>query len=134
LGGSEHIAHLEIAYPHELSWSAACGPDISVDILSESNHHSERLVVWFRQATEPPILEEIQAVVYAHPHVAGAVFEHGGDLVPRQTIAPADGGDRPVPEAIERPVVYESRLTSLPGTAGSRRGPILLVSLAAGGN
>ena len=91
----KHVAHLEIAYSHELPWSAACCPDISVDILGQSNHHSERLVVWFRQATESSIFEEIESVVYAHPHVAGAVFQHGGDLVPRQTIAPAEGCDRP---------------------------------------
>ena len=62
-------------------------------------------MVWFRQATESPILEEIQSVVHSHPQVAGAVFQHRGDLVPRKTIAPADGRDRPVPDAIERPVV-----------------------------
>ena len=105
LRGREHVAHLEIAYAHELSRSAACRPDISVDILGQSNHHSERLVVWFRQTTESPIFEEIQSVVYSHPHVAGAVFQHGGDLVPRKTVAPADGRDRPVPDAIERPVI-----------------------------
>ena len=105
LRGREHVAHLEIAYAHELSRPAACRPDISVDILGQSNHHAERLVVWVRQTTESPIFEEIESVVYSHPQVAGAVFQHGGDLVPRKTIAPADRRDRPVPDAIERSVI-----------------------------
>ena len=121
LRGSEHLAHLEIAYAHQLSWSAACCPDISVDVLGQSNHHFERLVVWFRQPTEPPIFEEIQSVVYAHPHVAGSVFKHGGDFGPRKTSAPADGGDRPGSDAIERPAVCDPERTVSAGQNARRQ-------------
>ena len=92
LRGREYFAHLEIAYAHKLS-RIACTfcPNVAVDVLGHSNHHSKRLVIGFGEATESPILEEIQSVIHSHPHVPGVVFKHGGDLIPRKTVAPANG-------------------------------------------
>ena len=82
------FTHLEIADAHKLSrFACALCPDIPVDVLGHSNHHSKRLVIRFGEATESPILEQIQSVIHSHPQVAGAVFQHGGDLITRKTIA-----------------------------------------------
>ena len=88
----EFFAYLEIAYAHKLA-RLACTfcPNIAVDVLGHSDNHSKRLVIGFRQATEPPIFEQIQPVIYSHPHVSGVVFNHRGDLIARKTVLLANG-------------------------------------------
>ena len=88
LRSRELFTHLEIADAHKLS-RIACTlcPNIPVDVLGNPNHHSKRLVIRFGQATESPILEQIQPVIYSHPQVPGTVFQHGGDLITGKTIA-----------------------------------------------
>ena len=53
-------------------------------------------MIWLGQAAEAPILEQIQSVIHSHPHVAGAVYQHGGDLTTRQTISGMNEGDGPI--------------------------------------
>jgi hypothetical protein len=73
----EDFPHLEIAYAHKLSrFACAFCPNIPVDVLGYPHHHSERLVIRFRDPTKSAIYEEVQSVIYSHPQVAGVVFQH----------------------------------------------------------
>ena len=81
------FADLEIADANELSriCLAFC-PNIPVGVLGDPDYQSKGLTIGFGQATESPILEKIQSVIHSHPHVAGAIFQQGSDLIARKTI------------------------------------------------
>ena len=58
--GRESFADLKIAYAHQLArFACAFRPNIAVDVLGHSHHHSKWLVIGFRDAAELAILEQI---------------------------------------------------------------------------
>ena len=72
----EHLTHLEIADANKfLGFASTLCPDIPLDVLDHPNHHTKWLMIRFGEASELPILEQIQTVVHSHPHVAGSVFQ-----------------------------------------------------------
>src|SRR5271167_2549763 len=64
----KHFTYLEIADAHKLlRFASTLCPDIPIDVLDQPNHHTKRLLIRFREATESPILEQIQIVVHSYP-------------------------------------------------------------------
>ena len=64
----KHFTHLEIADANKLlRFASTLCPDIPVDVLDQPNHHPKRLMIRFGEATELPVLEQIQPVVHSHP-------------------------------------------------------------------
>src|ERR1700690_1497350 len=73
----ELLAHLEIADADKSSFLSAFAfrPDIAVDILCDTEHQTQWVMIRFRDTPEAAIFVDEEPVVNANPNVALMVFK-----------------------------------------------------------